>query len=68
MKTMGEGRECCECGKQIREAEPMRSVSFNREIFEDGAITVLESDVVYISCEDCATVTEDRKALAREKG
>ena len=36
------GFTCSECHRVIPEGEPMWSVDVNHEVFEDGAITVLE--------------------------
>ena len=45
---------CVDCDKLIADGEPMWSVNVNREVFEDGAITVLQADSYKVYCEECA--------------
>jgi hypothetical protein len=45
---------CSICEKFILAGETMWSVNVHREVSDDGAITVLDADSIYIFCEDCA--------------
>jgi hypothetical protein len=48
------GFTCVDCRRSILEGEPMWSVNVHREIFEDGAISVLQADCHLVLCEPCA--------------
>jgi hypothetical protein len=48
------GFTCVDCHRSILGREPMWSVNVHREVFEDGAISVLQADCHLVLCEDCA--------------
>jgi hypothetical protein len=48
------GFTCVDCRRSILEGEPMWSVNVHREIFENGAISVLQADCYLVLCEPCA--------------
>ena len=49
---------CDVCEKAIPDGETMWSVNVHREVFEDGAITVLEAASCWVFCEDCANLRD----------
>lgn len=48
------GFTCVDCHRSILERESMWSVNVHREVFEDGAISVLQADCYLVLCEACA--------------
>ena len=48
------GFPCDGCDKPIPEGTPMWSVNIHKEVFEAGAITVLQADSAKVFCEECA--------------
>ena len=48
------GFPCDGCDKPIPEGTPMWSVNVHKEVYEAGAISVLQANSTKVFCEECA--------------
>jgi hypothetical protein len=57
---------CDDCAKYIKEGEKMWNINLYQEVWEDGAITVLDAYAAFIFCEKCAAKKDFDKIMVAE--
>ncbi len=67
MKEQNVEFPCDGCGKYIGVGKEMWSVNLNQEIWEDGAITVLDAYAAFTFCEKCAAKKDFEKITIPDK-
>lgn len=58
---------CDGCSKFIEEGEKMWNINLHQEVWEDGAITVLDAYAVFIFCEKCAAKKDFERITVPDK-
>jgi hypothetical protein len=52
---------CSCCGREIEDGETYWSVSVNQEVFDGEAIEVLDSSMLLVYCQSCASARDFEK-------
>jgi hypothetical protein len=58
---------CSGCGNFIMEGKKIWSINLHQEVWEDGAITVLDAYSAFIFCEKCAVRKDFEKIIVPDK-
>ena len=58
---------CSECESIIKSGEKYWSINLHQEVYEEGAITVLQALNSRNFCENCATIMDFEKIIVPKK-